>query len=243
MTTLRFIAALTFAAALKTAVAQSCVMPPYVPQPYNVPPPECLTLIGGSVFLDAASQSVNFLFAFDRVPDLTNWAPAPYHLSPEDEFQIWIDTERPVDESAVLQAIVSGVGTERMSMIRSARVPATSQLDVLWVQPLGTPIEEVPGGWGTGGWGSVQGGISFVQADTQISFSVPLALLRDDGEFHYALSSFHRGGTAYVGPSLRSGATFGNQVPAIPEPSTYALMLAGLAVVGIATRARAQSFR
>lgn len=99
------------------------------------------------------------------------------------------------------------------------------------IDPINQTLEvrngDVYGDPDNGGWGSVRGLISYNLNDDVLTFKAPWALLNDNNPFFsWHLESYDNG---------RKTGDF-DGVFAIPEPSTYALMLSGLGLIALRRR-------
>jgi hypothetical protein len=174
---------------------------------------------------DSSVRTTTFEIKFNESPD---WQA--------DSFQIYTDINPfgPADFYHSDQCLPGCV----KAIIRGAEIHSgSSELPIRRVDLSYVPTP----GDGSGGWGPKIGEIPFLLRDETLSFTVPWTMLAtDDGKFYYRLETFEFGGWVPEGsPGLfTSGIAY--TAPPIPEPETYALMLAGLGLIGLIRRKKSE---
>lgn len=171
----------------------------------------------GVVDLDAGTFT--FTAGLNRTPDLTTIDSVGRQA---DNLRLLFDTRPHVDASFAAQERMLGwdVGGVQTA-VWFHFVPQTGMLLVERIQP--RSIDDPS----TGEWGQPLREIPYMlDASNNLSFTVPLVDLEETNErFSYTMSTF-----------WGFGDGFGTYTQPIPEPETYALMLAGLGVVAMAGR-------
>jgi hypothetical protein len=175
---------------------------------------------------DSSTQTATFEMTFNKSPD---FFATDSEGRQADSFQIYTDIN-PFGPSDFYHADQCMPGCVK-TVIRGEEIHIGSdELPLRRVDPL---YVSTPGD-GSGGWGPKIGEVPFLLRGETLSFTVPWNMLgTPDGKFYYRLETFEFGGLEAQGsPGLfTSGIAY-----SIPEPETYALMLAGLGLIGLMAR-------
>lgn len=181
---------------------------------------------------DNSAQTATFEITFNESPDFFTTDNVGRQA---DSFQIYTDINPfgPTDFSDPDQCLPGCVKT----LIRGGEIHSSLEMVIRRVDHVYVPTP----GDGSGGWGPKIGEVPFLLRDETLSFTVPWAMLAtDDGKFYYRLETEEFGAWVPEGsPGLfTSGIAYTS--PPIPEPETYALMLAGLSLIGFIRRKKSE---
>lgn len=99
--------------------------------------------------------------------------------------------------------------------------------DMLRIRAISPPDDSDPL---SGGWGAVIGSVPWMLSGKAVTFSIPYQFLNANGpQFSYSVFPLQFG----AGEQFLTGATIAGNPSTIPEPSTWGMMLAGFAGLGV----------
>lgn len=156
----------------------------------------------------------SFTLTFDRAPELFGL----------DGLQVYLDSEAPNPIDRINAAYDGTDADNQTQTVLSFRdIAETGMLTVIWARASSSPLPRHPSGWG-----SVEGAIPFELAGNVLTFSAPVALLRDtDSRFFYTVDVLYDRRATYQ----FNGVSGWTHVYEVPEPGSVPLVLAGLAGV------------
>lgn len=209
------------------------VIAPSVVNAIAIPADSPITSFSSRV--DLNSMAAKFDLNFDSAPDFFT---TDSYGRQADSFQMFVISDNlPVELSTFYRASAGEVVRDDLTVIRGDEINESSQMRVREIVA-NYDFSTDPS---SGGWGPALGQGPFVLDDTQLTFILPLASLKDsDGLFYYYLETYSFGGI--TGDTLFGVSDYEYDV-ASPVPIPGAFILFGSGLLGLIGLARRRSYK